>query len=161
MALGWPDIAFQLGPMLAADVRDAWSWLLSDKKFEPFVSSKLGDVFFETDAGKIGWLSCSAGSLEVVAESRDTFDSHCRDGTGDVATWFAPGLIEQLHSAGKVARPDECYAFVVLPVFAECEFVVENLNPAPAREVLVGLADTHRQIAELADGVTVQMKVVD
>lgn len=157
----WSDMAFQPGPNLSAELAESWSWLLGDRQFLPFVCSKMGDVFFETDRGEVEWLSCSSGTIEPAATNRTEFEAACRDNAEEVATWFAPGLVSQLHNAGKIAAPDECYAFTVLPVFAECEYAPENLNPVSAREVLLGLSETHRQIHDLPDGTSVQMKIVD
>ena len=69
--------------------------------------------------------------------------------------------VGRLHEAGKIAGPAECYAFTILPIFAEGKFVPDNMFVAPIQEVFVGLADVHKQIAELPDGSQVQIKTVD
>lgn len=161
MPVSWADIAFQPGPNLALEIQQAWAWLLGGRPFAPFMCSRLGDVFYETDGGAIEWLRCSDGSISVAASSRQEFDRLCSEGAPDIDIWFGPGLVERLHAAGKRAEPDQCYAFVILPIFKECRFEADNLNPVPAREVLVGMADILRQLHDLPDGSAVQMKMVD
>ena len=161
MTISWHDIAFQPGETLSGEIGEAWAWLIGQRKFRPFLVSKFGDVFFETDDGAVQWLGCSTGLIEHAAKSRSEFDDLCRANGENVLEWFAPGLVQQLHEAGKVASDGECYAFVVQPIFKECEYTPENLNPVPVREVLIGLADFHRQIADMPDAASVQIKIVD
>jgi len=157
----WPDIAFQPSIELADEIGEAWSWLIGDRVFKPFLCSRLGDVFFVTDGGEVGWLSCSEGLIARACNSRTEFDEKCQSRGDEYTEWFGAGLIASLHSAGKVAKADECYAFVILPVFAECKYQPDNLNPVPAREVLIGQSELHKQIAELPEGSAVQISIVD
>jgi hypothetical protein len=161
VGIGWEDIAFQPGPNLASEIGEAWGWLLNGRAFAPFLCSKLGDVFFETDDGSVAWLSCSEGQISLAARNRAEFDALCAGHDPIIDTWFGPGLIERLHAEGKVAAASQCYAFVILPIFAECRYEPDNLNPVAAREVLVGLAETHRQLDAMPDGTPVQIKIVD
>ncbi|WP_185960324.1 hypothetical protein [Erythrobacter insulae] len=161
MPVTWSDIAFRPGENLSKEIAQAWSWLLKNRDFRPFIASKFGDVFYETSSGTVECLSCSLGDIEEVAESRAVFEQTCDEVGEDVMVWFGPGLIEELHSAGKVAGADECYAFAILPIFAQCEYSAANLNAVPAREVLVGLAQVHSEIADLPDGTSVQIKITE
>jgi len=144
MSVEWADIAFRPGENLSSQIEEAWSWLLSGREFRPFIASKFGDVFFETKAGKIERLSCSLGEVEQVSESRAAFEQVCDDVGESVLEWFGPGLVEELHRSGRVAGTDQCYAFAILPIFAECEYSVTNLRAVPVHEVMVGLADVHK-----------------
>ena len=85
--------------------------------FRPVLFSTLGDVFFEPDSGGIWWLNTGTGELTRVAESLDHFQDRLATDIAD--EWFMPLLIAQLHAAGKVPEPGECYTYVTLPVFAE------------------------------------------
>lgn len=161
MTIGWSDIAFQPGPNLSAEIEQAWGWLLEGRTFAPFLCSKLGDVFFESDGGAVLWLSCSAGQIANAASDRAEFDALCAGGDELTDTWFGPSLIARLHDEGKIADAGQCYAFAILPIFAECRYEPANLNPVAAREVLVGLAETHRQLDAVPDGAHVHVKIVD
>lgn len=161
MPIGWADIAFQPGPILASEIEEAWGWLLGGRTFAPFLCSKLGDVFFESDNGAVEWLSCAEGQVSPAACNRAEFDALCANGDAMIDTWFGPGLIERMHSTGKIADANQCYQFVILPIFAECHYEPDNLNPVAARDVLVGSAEIHRQLDAMPDGSRVQIKIVD
>lgn len=44
-----------------------------------------------------------------------------------------PGLVEQLHEAGKIPGARQCYTYVILAVLTEGEYEVANLNPVEAK----------------------------
>jgi len=155
----WPDIAFQMSPELAADVGSAWSWLVPDP-WSPVLCSKVGGVFLEVSSGEVLWLDTATGTVEQATATVDEFHESCRTNAEAVDNWFLPSLVDRLHEAGKVAGPTDCYGFVVLPVFAEGKYVPDNMFAAPVREVLIGNADIHKQIAELPDGSKVQVKII-
>ena len=161
MAIDWADIAFRPGAKLTAEIAEAWAWLPPDGGFEPVLCSMFGDVFFAGQGGQIFWLNCSCGTVEPACDTMGEFEAICDEGGEKMAEWFGPSLVEQLHEAGKVAQPGECYAFAILPIFAECRYEPDNLAPVPVREVLLGLSDIHRQFADQDDGAKVRMRVVE
>ena len=99
--------------------------------------------------------------MEFAAVDRAAFDEICRNGGPEVSEWFGPSLIESLHEAGKIAGEGQCYLFITLPIFEECRYEPDNLAVVPSHEVFAGLANIHRQIADLPDGSKVQIKVID
>jgi len=103
MEIRWHDIGFQPDDHLSRDIREAWAWLFEGESFHPFVCSRLGDCFFTTDDGMVGWLNCSAGKREVLSITRSEFDRACRRGGEEVDEWFGPGLVAAAHEAGKCA----------------------------------------------------------
>ena len=158
--IGWQEIAFQMSPELAEDVRNAWEWLLAEP-WEPVLCSKVGGVFVKAPNGEVLWLDTATALVESAAASVEEFHDICRNKPDVVDQWFLPGLVERLHEAGKIEGPAECYAFTILPIFAEGKFVPDNMFVAPIGEVFVGLADVHKRLAELPDGSKVQIKTVD
>ena len=74
--------------------------------------------------------------------------------------WLMPALVEQLHAAGKVPEPGECYTYVTLPVFAEGKYEVDNLNPVPAGEHFSVTGHILHEIAELPDEAKVKLHTV-
>lgn len=161
MPVSWRDLAFVPDESLTGDINAAWQWLLGPRDWTAVLCTRLGDFFIERANGEIHWLNCSAGCCDLAARDRATFDQICLTGGRQTAEWFGHTLVQRLHDAGKVAGNTQCYAFVVLPIFTECRFEPENLFVAPIREVFVGLAEVHRQIASLPDGQKVQLKVID
>jgi hypothetical protein len=158
--VSWTDIAFQISPELTDELRSAWSWLIADP-WEPVLCSKIGGIFLKVGAGEVLWLDTASALVEQATANVDDFHETCRNKPDIVDEWFLPPLVERLHEAGKVAGPDQCYGFTILPIFAEGKWVPDNMFVAPIREVLLGNAHIHKQIAELPDGSQVQLKIVD
>ena len=160
MAVTWKDIAFQIEPSVALAVAQAWSWLVSEP-WTLLVCSMVGGVFFEKRDGPVHWLDTGTGLVEEVASSRARFEETVRTSPDQVDEWFLPHVVEKLHEAGKKAGAGKCYGFVILPVFAEGKYDVDNMFVIPVAEQFVGMADLHRQLRDVPDGTAVQVKVVD
>ncbi|HEX8263013.1 MAG TPA: hypothetical protein VF547_09080 [Allosphingosinicella sp.] len=121
----------------------------------------VGGIFLESDAGKVRWLDIGAGLAEDVADSVEAFEAILRSDAPVVEEWFLPGLVEALYEAGKRPGPGEAFWFIIPPVFAEGRYSADNMAIVPIREQLLASADLHRQLADLPEGATVRMKVVD
>lgn len=160
MAVTWNDIAFQMEPSDTLAAAEAWSWLVLEP-WTPLICSRIGGVFLEKPDGAVHWLDTATGLVEEVASSRALFEETVRTSPDLMDEWFLPAVIERLHAAGKRAGAGECYGFVILPVFAEGKYEEDNMFVIPVGEQFVGVAAVHRQLSELPDGATVQMKVID
>jgi len=160
MSVGWQDIAFKIEAPLAEEVMGAWSWLFPER-WTPLICSMVGGVFLHAEGGHVHWLDTGTGLIEQVASSREQFEEILRSGALLVEEWFLPGLVESLHDAGKHATAGQCYAFTVLPVFAEGKYEPQNMFVVPVREQFVGVADIHRQLNAIPDGAAVRVKVED
>jgi hypothetical protein len=161
MSLSWNDIAFFPDEALVAEIAKEWKWLLGDESWSPVICSRLGDVFIERKSGRIDWLNCSAGTIEVASPNRGVFDKTCSANGEEVDEWFGANFIATLHEAGKIAGEEECYLFIILPIFAQCEYKPDNIAVVPVKEVFLMSSHVHKQIADLPDGTKVQMKIVD
>lgn len=160
MSVTWREISFQLEPDIAREVAKAWSWLVLEP-WEPIICSMVAGVFLETPSSGVLWLDTGTGLVEQVAQSRAHFEEIVRSSPDLVDEWFLPPLVERLHAAGKKPNQGECYGFTILPVFAEGKYDTDNMFVLPIREQLVGIADIHRQLNDLPDGASVQVKVTD
>ncbi|WP_156521909.1 T6SS immunity protein Tdi1 domain-containing protein [Croceicoccus mobilis] len=118
-------------------------------------------MFLETPKSGVLWLDTGTGLVEQVAQSRRHFEEIVRSSPDLVDEWFLAPLVERLHGAGKRPNEGECYGFTILPVFAEGKYDTDNMFVLPIREQIVGIADVHRQLADLPDGASVQVKVTD
>lgn len=154
----WDELAFVPDPKLAQEARKAWSWLVPGR-WRPILCATVGGIFFETEAGAVGWLDIGAGTFEEVAPSVEAFEAILRSGAPVVEGWFLPALVEELHRAGKRPGPGQAYFFLILPIFAEGKFVADNLVVVPVREQIGATADIHRQIAKLPNKAKVELKV--
>jgi len=160
MSITWQDLAFRIESDLAHEVAKAWSWLLPEP-WEPIICSTVAGIFLTIPTGEVIWLDTATALLEQVAESREQFEGLVKSSPAHVDEWFLPPLVDRLHAAGKRPKDGECYGFIILPVFAEGKYDTDNMVVVPVREQLIGIANIHRQLSELPNGATVQVKVTD
>jgi hypothetical protein len=157
MKVTWKDLSFLPSDAALAALYDSWSWLLPSG-IRPVIVSTLGDVFFQTEGPEVFLLNTGSGEVEKVAASRDEFMDLLK--TDKATDWFMPHLIEQLITAGKVLKPDQCYTYVTLPIFKEGKYDVANLNPVPAREHFALTGQIHKEVKDLPDGASVKIEIV-
>jgi hypothetical protein len=156
MNLGWSSLTFTPDAEAVQTLRSSWAWLLTES-YKPVLFSVLGDPFLQTESGAILWLNTGTAELVEVAQSWDHFVELL--GTEQADEWFMPNLVEQLHAAGKVAGPGQCYTYVFLPVFAEGKYEVSNFNPVAGKDHFAHTGDVHQQIRSLPDGAQVKIVV--
>jgi hypothetical protein len=154
----WSDITIQPHEPALDTLRESWRWLLGDN-WTPLLFSAIGDVFLKLPAGTVWWLSTATGSLEQVADSRESFRELL--GTDKTDEWFLPGLVENLRSSGKILDPHQCYTFAILPVFAEGSFSSENMHPVSAAEHFAFTGHMHESIRQLPAGARVQITITE
>jgi hypothetical protein len=153
------DLAFGMGPKLAADIAAAWAWRIAPG-WQPVLCAMVGGVFFEDESG-VHWLDCLTGMVDRVADDVPGFEARLADDAAAFDEWFLPGLVAQLHAEGKIPEPGQCYGCIIPPVFAEGKLLPDNVVVVAVREVLVGMAEIHRQIAAAPDGTRMRFKIVD
>jgi hypothetical protein len=158
MNLTWNDLSFLPSDGALALLRAAWGWCLPET-FEPVMASALGDVFFQQGGPEIYWLNTATAEITRVAASREEFLQLLKTEHAD--HWFMPHLIEALKTAGKHLQPDQCYTYVVLPIFKEGTFEVGNLNPIPVAEHFGVTGEIHRQLRNLPDGAKVRLTLTE
>lgn len=151
MDIGWRDIAFEPGAAFSDGVAETWRWLTDRNDLKPFMCSKFGDVFCTDITGQVHWLSCAKGDIHWIAPNRETFDSVCTRNGDRAGEWFAPRMVEQLHSEGKVAGPGEAYMFITLPIFEQCTLAPDNFKVVPADEVFIGLSEVQHLYRQMPD----------
>jgi hypothetical protein len=155
MAVGWSQLVMTPSAEAVAELRSSWSWILPEQcTFVLF--SIFGDAFFSDADGRVSWLNTGTAQITVVAASEAEFLSALRTQCDE---WFLPRLVEQLHAAGSVPGPGECFTYAVLPVFRQGKYEPWNFKPVPAREHFALTAHVHRQIAGLPDGAQVRINV--
>lgn len=165
MNLAWSKIMFVPDRQVAEQTALAWKWLVPGP-WKIIFSSMFGGIFLEKEAGDVHWLECGTGLIVKVANSADEFHTFL-GGTRDdawasrVENWFLPPLVEQLHDAGKIAGPGQCYGFTILPIFEGGKYIVENAFVVSAQEWLTLTGSVHEQVRNVPNGGQVRMKVVD
>jgi hypothetical protein len=137
-----------------AELHAEWSWFLP-RAFRPVMTSTLGDVFFQQDSEAVFWLNTGTATITQIAKSRADFLETLK--TEHSNEWFMPELIRQLKEASKLLKPDYCYSYLILPIFAEGKFEVSNLNPVPAKEHFGLTGSVHRQLKDTPNGTRVKI----
>ena len=148
------ELTIQPGNDALAALRNAWRWMLGEH-WTPLLFSAIGDIFLELPSGSVWWLSTATAGLEQIAESRDRF--HELLATDRAAEWFLPGLVEALRAGGKPLEPDQCYTYVILPIFAEGSFSAENMRPGSAEEHYRLTGQLHENLQRLPVGAEVRI----
>ncbi len=156
MALSWNDLTCTPDKEAIDALAESWRWRIGDA-FTPLLFTALGDMFYEADEGGIFWLNTGTAELERVAESVEGFNNLLREEVAE--DWLLPPLVEALIEAGKSRAEGECYTYVTLPVFAEGEYSVENLNPVPAKEHFELTGSVLQQLQDVPDGTNVNIDI--
>jgi len=110
-----------------------WRWLLSEP-IQPLLFSIFGDLFYEAPSGTVFWPNTGTAEIEHIADSKDSFRRLL--GADCAEEWFLPKLVEQLRAAGKIPGPNQCYTFIIPPVFKEGRYVVDNFAVIDAKQLL-------------------------
>jgi hypothetical protein len=156
MALTWNDLICTPDADAIDALAESWAWRIGDG-YTPLLFTALGDMFYEADEGGIFWLNTGTAEVERVAESVTGFNQLLREDIAD--EWLLPALVEALLDAGKLRGEGECYTYVTLPIFAEGEYVVENLNPVAAIEHFELTGSVLQQMQDLPDGTDVKIDI--
>lgn len=143
MSIGWSSLICTPSDESVQQLATSWGWLIREP-FVPVLFTALGDMFFQPDSGGIWWLNTGTAEVTRVADSVEQFRELL--GTEVIDEWFMPGLIAQLHAAGKVPEKGECYTYVTLPIFEEGGYEVGNLNPVAADEHFMLTGDIHCEL---------------
>ncbi|MEQ8412327.1 MAG: hypothetical protein RIB52_12290 [Erythrobacter sp.] len=151
MDVAWRDVAFQPGRALAAEITHRWRWLTDREDLQPFLCSKLGDVFATDAHGRVHWLCCPAGHIDAITADRAEFEAVISDDGSRRDEWFGPSLVTACHAAGKRASAGECYMFKTLPLFPDCAYEPANIAIVPLDEVFIELSEVLQLYAGLPE----------
>ncbi len=149
MTVGWSSLTFTPDAEAVTELATSWGWRIGEP-FTPLLFSILGDVFVQLDSGGVHWLNTGTGELGLVATDVDAFRARLATDIAD--EWFMPALVGQLHAAGKIPEAGQCYTYIILPIFAEGQYSVENLVPVSARDHFGVTGHIHREIANAPQG---------
>lgn len=163
MTLTWTDLAFRLDEEQAEEAARAWRRLLPEP-WRPLICSMFGGIFLEKQSGGVFRLERGTGEIERVAPDAAAFDAFLGGPRDDawletIDDWFLVPLVGQLHEAGKVRGPGQCYGATILPIFEGGAYTVENMFVVSAREWLGMTGSMHEQMRDVPDGGKVVIRV--
>lgn len=114
MKLTWNDLLIQdLDEQEVSALLSPWSFMLQGR-VAPIFLNKFGSWFLRRPSGQVDVLDVLAGGVEEVADSYESFVGCVND-----VSWQEDFLLSRtvldLHGAGKVPGPRECYAIAPHP----------------------------------------------
>ena len=121
------------------DLLASWAWLLPDD-FTLWIVNRFGDLFLVVEDGAVHRMDVGCGSLEKLAESRDSFSNVIDEGD-NANDWLMIPLVDELVAAGRTLGPGECYSYLQLPVLGG-DYKVANTR-------VVTLADHYKTFGPL------------
>jgi hypothetical protein len=142
----------EIGDLLAE-----WRWLLGGRARVHGWSSA-GDVFYADDRGRIWRLDTGAGESACVAESAEAFERALSDPAAAEELLLLP-VVDAFEAARGRLNAGQCLGFATLPVFGGA-YTADNRYPIAVVEHAAFTGDVHRQIRDLPDGASIELKVV-
>jgi hypothetical protein len=113
--LTWDDLLVQnITPEQFRDWLAPWAGFVTGRVAPAFLS-KFGFWFLRRPEGHIEVLDVFTGQLERIADNYDDFLREVNEQWWQEAYLFSEAVF-QLHEAGKVPGPGQCYAIAPLPV---------------------------------------------
>jgi hypothetical protein len=135
-----------------------WTWLMGADKRVVLISA-IGDMFVIDEEGKVYWLDIGAGELSLVAGNNQEFEGKLRD-MEQVNEWFMIDLTTKLRQSERKLKDGQVYSYKKLPIIGG-KYHVDNFAPLSIEEHFGYTGDLHRQMKDLPDGTTVEIKIVD
>jgi hypothetical protein len=114
LKLTWSDLIIdglpsdELAALLAP-----WSFVLQDR-VAPIFLNKFGSWFLQRPSGCVDVLDVLTASIETVAPSHDAFVARVNERNWQ-EEYLLSRLVYDLHHAGKIPGPKECYALAPHP----------------------------------------------
>ncbi len=152
------DLTVKFNNDTSDKLTENWTWLIgTDKKV--FLVSIVGDMFLTDSNERIFWLDVGSGELKLVADSIKDFQEKLKD-VEQVNEWFMIDLATELRHSKNKLTDGQLYSYYKLPIMGG-NYTVDNFAPLSIEEHFRFLGDIHKQIKDLPDGTTVEMKIVD
>ncbi len=158
MTIGLPDLCVDLDDFKGEDLLGEWRWLIGSD-LQPIVATVMGDVFLKSEDGCVSLLRTDLGELSRVASSVEGLKNSLKD-SALVQDWFMLNLLQKLIDAGAVRGTNQVFGFVIPPVLGG-EYSEKNIRVVSLPKYLNFTGDVAQQIADLPDGATLQLKVVE
>jgi hypothetical protein len=166
---GWLPI---LASMIQLDIpgqytlpvaRSDWSELLAEwqpilpQGSSPWLLTKLGELFFCHDDGKMGLLQVGGFQYQMAAIDKRDFQEWLVD-PDKMSQWFLTPLVDPLAAVGKPLAPEFCCSFIWPPALGGA-LTVENVMVISIRAHFRCWGDIFRQMKDVPDGGQVILKV--
>ena len=136
---------------------EEWRWLVPPECLPRHVTC-FGDLFLVRGADVV-LLDLEHGTLERYCDVQtEITDALAADEDADLILYSQ--LVDELAAAGSELTAGRCYHFRI-PTLLGGEFAVSNIGTNTIDERIRFCGDLHRQIKELPDGASVELKFTD
>ena len=132
-----------------AQLLSTWGWLLT-RPFIVRLGNRFGDLFLEFEDGTVHVLDVGSGVLEMAAPNLGTFETKLADPVF-AQRWLLMPLVDELRKAGTNPGPDQCYSYVMPPVFGG-EYEPKNIVVRDLATHYAAFGPIHEKIKDLPDG---------
>jgi hypothetical protein len=133
-----------------------WRWLCP-QPVTLVARSAFGDLFLQTNEGKVLWLDVTFGKLTEVAESVVQF-RELLESADKREEWFAEADEKTAADNGLKPNPNQCIGYATPLIFAESGYA-HNAYVADLYDHIGFLGDLHKQVSTLPDGTKVEFRV--
>lgn len=135
-----------------------WTWLIGNDK-QPIIVTSIGDMFLKDKKGQVYWLNVGEGYIDKVADSLSGFGEMLLD-EELVDEWFLTQLEEEIKASRLELAHGNVFSYLKLPVLGG-HYVAENFKVTDITAHFQLAGEIHKKIADLPEGTTVNIKVVE
>jgi hypothetical protein len=116
----------------------------------PVLLTAMGDAFAQGESGAVYFVDVVEGSIRLVADNGETFQTLLRD-TKFVTDHMFPARIIEFRKAGIALQPMEVYSYKQPLVLGGADDI-DNVETAFASVHISLHGQVHRQVKDLPDG---------
>ena len=140
------------------DVLSDWHWILP-KEFTIWLVNRFGDLFLVLPDESVQMLDLGAGTLETLANSRDSFCTLIDQDDND-KDWLLIPLVDECIGKGLILEKNQCYSYKLAPALGG-EYNIDNIEVCDISVHYSIFGQIHNQIKDVPDGTSVKFKLKD
>ena len=129
--LDWTDLRLPLAELRGEELLAPWTEYVPAGTRVVLVNV-FGDLFLQDPGGRVHWVNTVDGQVSKVADTGVAF-KQALESRGQLAVWFMPGMVAELHERGLRPGTGQCYRFRK-PPFQGGELSAGNVKLADVYE---------------------------
>ncbi|WP_115291200.1 T6SS immunity protein Tdi1 domain-containing protein [Ectopseudomonas mendocina] len=139
-------------------IKESWGWVGIEPE-EIIGENDFGNMIIKDDSGRYWRLCPEEVYCEVIAENRSELDSLSTN-QDFLADWYMASLTEQAKEELGSLLPGRKF-HLVIPSVLGGEYKSSNIRTVPQIEQIHFSGEIGKQISELPNGATVQLKIIE
>lgn len=150
-----PDPIAPVADLGEGDALESWRFVVGAKAKVQLLTA-MGDVFLLRPHGllrkeQVFLLDTGSGEMLRVESDWQAFKQRMAHPDAEVAVWLKFDLLCDLHDAGKILEPGQCYSPTIPPCIGG-KYDVSNFEPTPWRAHLQTSGQIFAQVKDLPPG---------